>query len=267
MSTFGWIKRVLFGAESLAKSGARKGKEEATELYNEGKERAEQLAELSKEKLVDLKDNVSNKAEDVKENIGEFFEDLGSTTAPLANKAAQATENAKEALSSAGEKLGNLGEKVIDATDSAWDTIADKSKDIIETTSEKVGDIKEAISEKVDDMYTKAKALEEQEAIEDAQSPTGIYEGSTHNEALEGSMLEGTDDFFSKADAYAKGEYDKVVEGKVEIQEKVEDRIEEAVEKVEDNIGVKGFEDRDGDGDEITDDAEIVEDTDRDDKE
>jgi hypothetical protein len=62
--------------------------------------------------------------------------------------------------------------------------------------------------------------------------------------------MEGKDSFFEKADQFAKGNYNH---GEIHI-----DDVEKP-EKPKDNRGTAGFTDQDGDGDDIIDDAEIIE--------
>ncbi len=66
-----------------------------------------------------------------------------------------------------------------------------------------------------------------------------------------GSLLEDTDDFFSKADKFADGDYDSFSEGKITVTDNI-------VETTQEKITAAGFTDADGDGDEIIDDATII---------
>ena len=76
----------------------------------------------------------------------------------------------------------------------------------------------------------------------------------SHSEALreQGSLLDDKDDFWSKADKYADGDYSM---GKAQI---IKNTTPESDDKL-DLDPLKGFEDGDGDGNEIIDDAIIVE--------
>ena len=65
------------------------------------------------------------------------------------------------------------------------------------------------------------------------------------------SLLKDTDDFFSKADKFAAGDYDSFSEGKITIQDKKVETTPKEVDKA------TNFDDLDGDGNEIIDDAII----------
>ena len=73
-------------------------------------------------------------------------------------------------------------------------------------------------------------------------------------EELEKSTLEGKDDFFAKADRYARGDFQK--EGAINI---VDAEKTEPVEKEPFKGDIHGFDDADGDGDPLIDDAIIEE--------
>ena len=64
------------------------------------------------------------------------------------------------------------------------------------------------------------------------------------------SLLDGKDDFFSKANQYADGDYGAFDDGKPKIV-----KNEDVVEPLQKPGKAAGFEDLDGDGDEIIDDA------------
>lgn len=262
MGTFSWLKRALFGAESLAKSGINKGKEAGEQVFDVSKEKLDVIkdelsesVDAAKDKFDDLFDKVSDKTNEgissAKETISNAKDNIGLDKVKEGGK--QILEGGAEFAAKAGEKIEDATEKIVDASDKAWEKIADTSSNLYEKARDKANEIGDKVGDKMDDMLEKAERLKAEEALEEAQNPTGIYEGSSHNEKLEGSMLDGTDDFFAKAEAFAEGNYDKAAEGKMTI-EKVE------LPSSEDNRKVAGFEDADGDGDEIIDDAEIVED-------
>ena len=99
-----------------------------------------------------------------------------------------------------------------------------------------------------DETLKKAEAWEEEEKAK----PRGDF--VEEDLSAEGSLLEGTDDFFTKADRFASGDYEAFSEGKITIKEPSEE-----INKTRDNIPATGFEDLDGDGNEIIDDAIISE--------
>lgn len=263
MGAFGWLKRALFGAESLAKSGIEKGKEAGAEAL-----------EVSREKLGNIQDELSESVEAAKDKFENLFDDVSDSAGSAISKAKESASDAAKSInldkaketgqkimekggeyaSKAGEKLEAATEDIVEASDKAWEKIADVSSNLYDKAKAKAEDIGEKIGDKVDDMMEKAEAMEAEDAAYDAKHPTGIYEGESHNEKLEGSLLDDTDDFFAKAAAFADGDYEKASEGKMTIEEAPSST------PVEDDRTTAGFTDLDGDGDEITDDAIIVED-------
>ncbi len=260
MSAFSWIKRVLFGAESLAKTGIEKGKEVGSQAFDVSKEKLDVIkdelsdsVDAAKDKFEDLFDKVSDTASEGVASAKETLSDAGDKVGldKIKEGGKQIIEGGSEMASKAGEHIESATEKIVDASDQAWEKISDKSSDLFQKAKTKVEDLGEKVGDKMDDMLEKAEALKAEEKFEAEQHPTGIYEGESHNEKLEGSMLDGTDDFFAKAEAFAEGNYDKAAEGKMTIEQK-------DVPEVVDDRPVAGFEDRDGDGDEIVDDAIIM---------
>ena len=74
---------------------------------------------------------------------------------------------------------------------------------------------------------------------------------------LEKSTLEGKDDFFAKAERFAEGDYHNEGEGTVRILDSKEKEAPQEKEPFKGDI--HGFEDTDGDGDPLIDDAIIEE--------
>jgi hypothetical protein len=141
-------------------------------------------------------------------------------------------------------------------TDAQQDPLVDKAADIAKSKVDKAKEMFDKASDKIqgkfDETLKKAEEFEAQEAKEKADNPTGIREDSTHADALKGSLLSGTDSFFDKAAKFAEGDYSGSQEGQITINEPGADANK--------NTGsVKGFEDLDGDGDEIIDDAIVEE--------
>ena len=261
MGAFGWLKRVLFGAESLAKSGIEKGKdageqaiEVSKEKFNVIQDELSESVDAAKDKFDDLFDKVGDKAQagvtKAKETASDLSDKVGMDKIREGGK--QLVEGGSELASKAGESIEQATDKIVEASDKAWEKIADTSSNLYDKAKEKIEDLGDKVGDRIEDMMDKAEAMEAQEKLEDAQHPTGIYEGESHNEKLEGSLLEGTDDFFSKAEAFAEGNYDKASEGKMTIETG-------DAEPVQDDRPVAGFEDLDGDGDEIVDDAIVME--------
>lgn len=133
-----------------------------------------------------------------------------------------------------------FGEKTIAASDQMVDKVWDTAEKI-KKESVSLGD---KIKGKIDHYDSLARKEQEQEKKEQEFRP--------HNSS-EASLLSDSDTFFQKADQFAKGDYDAAQKGKITIAEK-----KLLVDKPPKGP-VKGFEDLDGDGDEIIDDAIIEE--------
>ena len=112
---------------------------------------------------------------------------------------------------------------------------------------EKGKELAEDLNEKIDETLAKAKA---EEAAEAAKPQKDLQEILDENE---GSLLDDKDDFFSKAAKYAEGDYDGAAEGQIKI-------TDAEIKESGDTAKAAGFTDLDGDGNEVIDDAIIIDD-------
>lgn len=133
-----------------------------------------------------------------------------------------------------------FGEKTIAASDQLVDKVWDTANKIKKESASLGEQIKSKIDH-IDELARKEKAEEKKEQE--------FRPHSSHGE----SLLDDSGDFFEKADQFAKGDYDAAQKGKITIGGKIEPTDKPA------KGPVKGFEDLDGDGDEIIDDAIIEE--------
>ena len=204
-----------------------------TEPVKKAAEISEQVGVVILEKGGDL----VQKAGELSENIGTRIITEGEALKEKAATFSEQTgavimEKGSEALEKAKEGAEKLGEKVLDAKDQ----LMEKAKESAEN-----------LGKKMDDLMQKASEWESQEALK----PKKEFADDDLN--TKGSLLEGKDDFFSKASQYADGHYDSFSEGKLEI-------IENKGKSTSPTSKVAGQEDTDGDGDELIDDAIIVKD-------
>lgn len=127
MSVFGDLKRIFFGAKSVAK---HKGGQALDKI----KETAEDVAEKAGDAFDDLGDKISEqagtayeKAEGLAGRAGDVLEDLGDR---FSGKAEKLSNKASVAMEGAGEKLKNQAdsavEKASEATQSAGDWLNDQ---------------------------------------------------------------------------------------------------------------------------------------------
>ena len=113
--------------------------------------------------------------------------------------------------------------------------------------AEKAKDVAEQVGKKFDETVEKAeKFLAEEDAI-----PKKEFADETLTTG--GGLLEGKDDFFSKASQYAEGNYDAFSEGKITVTNPEASASKKPAKAA-------GQDDHDGDGNEQIDDAIIVQD-------
>ncbi len=187
------------------------------------------LFEKTKEAASEAVDHISDS--DIVKKAGAIAENVGSkvmeTGAVAMDKAAQISEN--------------VGAKVLDASDQAWDKIGTVKEALAEKAKEVAGDL----SQKFDDTVKKAETFL---AEEDAK-PKKDFADQTLTTGPD--LLAGKDDFFAKASQYADGNYDAFSEGKITVTE--QNKSDKQPSKT------AGQEDHDGDGNDLIDDAIIVE--------
>lgn len=252
MGFLGEIRKLLFGVKSVSKSGAEKvadksmeiGEdilEKGSEVLGKGKEFAGDVVGKGTEKLGDLGESVGNKLSDLKDKAKGILDNVSESD--TAKKAGEFTENV-------GEKVMEVGGKAAEKAADLSEKVGSKVLDAKDKLMEKANELGDKLSDKYDETYEKAKELEAQEALE----PKGEFADTPLDAG--GSLLEDTDDFFSKAERYAEGDYSD--KGKVTIGD-AEITLPEGNSAKE--MGkVAGMTDIDGDGNELVDDAIIIED-------
>lgn len=287
MGVFNDLKKVLFGASSVAKHGAEKaanaGKEAGEKLADNLEEVGEKVAQKTGKHLEkaqqfteEVGGEVLKKAESFWEKTKEVAEDVG---AELIEKGKIAKDKAQELANEAEAKIKEqtaafekktttppptedmaddilndvFGEKNTTASEgiAASENIANQAKEQVEDTDS----IFEQLMNKAEDLSDKLK-----ENIGDYDAPRETKIGYDN---AKGSLLDGQDDFFERAKRFADGDYHNTgskdgapikKEGDIEIRQNPD------YQKPVNEGKVKGFEDLDGDGDEIIDDAIILDD-------
>lgn len=152
----------------------------------------------------------------------------------------------------AREFTEKVGEDLIDKADDLYDKGKEKVSELADKGKKNAETLKEKAQETYDELYEKAKKQKE------IDENTPDYGEDTHADKLrETDLLQDTDDFFSKAAKFAEGDYKAAREGKVDIQESDKKNKDS---KAKNDESLAGFEDRDGDGDELIDDAEVEDD-------
>jgi gas vesicle protein len=263
------IKKLLFGAKSVTKSAADKtvtaGKDLAEDSWEKAKDAMEDTGTVIRDKTAGLRDailekggDVIDKAKDTAEDIvdkvkenefvqktADFTEDLGDKILNVGEKTYDAV---KDVSGDVGEKVEEKGSELLDKAKDVAENVGEKMKDVKEDIVEKAKDVVKDLSGKLDDTIEKA---EEMERIEKAQPKSEFSDKPMDTSE---SLLEDKDDFFSKAERYSEGEYGAFSEGKISISKASDDAPESKAPKAK----IAGFEDLDGDGNEMVDDAILV---------
>ena len=265
------LKNVFFGASSVTKSASEKAgdfvKEEGEILLDKTKDFAENAGEAILNKTSGLKDSILDNSSDLiektKQKVGDLTLDFSESE--IGGKIKSKTQDIGENVLSSGDalmsKAGELSENVGEVVIEKGGVLLDKSKDISEEVGskvldakdkilEKAGDVKDILGAKLEDTMDKADAWAEEEKA----NPKPEFAEDTLDAS--GSLLEGTDDFFSKADKFAGGNYGAFSEGKISVDQS------KSLPPTKDFDALPpatGFDDLDGDGNEIIDDAIIEE--------
>ncbi len=165
----------------------------------------------------------------------------------LLDKAARTGHEAKQAAERAGRKLMDfsekLGGKILDRAEELGDRLKHERDDLFERAQ------REREQHDLDETLRQAKEMEERlEARKRAFDDKGSERDASD------STLSGTDSFFDRAARFAEGDYHNEGGKDMNIQSDPEYQPKERPNKIH------GFEDRDGDGDDLIDDAIIDED-------
>lgn len=255
------LKSIFFGASSVAKSAGEKTSEylseNADDLLDKGKDLAENIGGTVIDKASSLKDTVLDKSSDLVDSATEYFDTandildndvVNSATDKAKEFGDLAAEKGSKLVNKFGELSENVGEKILSKKDELTDKYGDRVSSAKDSIVEKAGEVTENMKKKLDETVANAEKWEAEQADK--------YQAGFPKEDFDagGSFLEGTDDFFSKADKFADGDYSAAAEGRIDIG------TNDAFEKGKDSISkAAGFTDIDNDGDEIIDDAIIDE--------
>lgn len=282
------------GEKVMEKTGETllKGKEIVEDFSN--KVADSPIVESTKETVEGVGEFVIDKGSDALDKAKDLAEDVGSkvldATTPVVDKTKDLAENigatvlgtGGDAVDKAKGLAEDVGEKVLDKGGKAFDRVKEVYSDAGEKLSQKAKDFydaaqEDAAKEAQEDMVNQANSVLKEESgidkiIDDAKSmgdkiadkaeelktnPTIGYDEH------KGSLLDGQDDFFAKAERFAEGDYHN--QGAQDnrppsdVPEIVTHPDPSTLEPAKEVTGtIKGFEDLDGDGDELVDDAIIL---------
>jgi ElaB/YqjD/DUF883 family membrane-anchored ribosome-binding protein len=215
------------------------------------------VAEGVGEKILDAGKKIEEKAGNIAENLGEIILDKGGDL----------LEKGKDLSENIGEKIHDIAGETLEKTSDLAGTILDRTNELVEKAGEEAA--KYNLDNQIDEASSLGEKLEKHikgEDILDQKDPPIGYD------KLSESLLEEKDDFWSKAEKYAKGDYstkakeetpsntNDIFANTEERQKQLNEAEEEVPEKEPFKGDIKGFTDNDGDGDPLIDDAIIDED-------
>lgn len=185
-----------------------------------------------------------------KTKFDEFSEEFSKAAGEAGQKAAEISERVGKKVLEASDKIN---ERLFDEGEKLWDKAKEKGSSILDRFEELADKAtEEAKKVSFDDLTQKAKEMNE--ALERRVKERGQRSNAENLERdRKKGPLGGMDSFFSKAERFASGDYS----GDEDAGKKMIIRKDPDYKPKENTGKVKGFEDLDGDGDELIDDAII----------
>jgi len=238
-----------------AKGAANKTYDSLAE--NETVNKAGGVAEDVGGKILDAGKKFEEKAGSVAENVGGVILDKGGDL----------LEKGKDLSENIGGKIHDLAGDAMDKANDLGNTLQDKTNDLVEKANAAAA--QDDLENHLDEASTFGERLENhvkgKDILDQKDAPIGY-------DNLKEDLLEGKDDFWSKAEKFAEGDYSG--EGKKETppaandifanteerQKQLGEAAKEEATKEPFQGEIKGFTDIDGDGDPLIDDAIIDED-------
>jgi hypothetical protein len=183
-------------------------------------------------------ESVAKSAIDQAETVlHEKGQEVSQTITQSTQKIWSAAEGLQEKIEEKAAEISEAtGKKVVEVSDRAWDTISEKGESLVEKAKE----ISQELTEKFEEAVARAESFVE----EDSKVNKDLQENH-----VKSSLLENTETFFAKAEAFLEGAVDK----KNATSEAAVWSAAEPSERTPAKIA--GQEDHDGDGNEQIDDA------------
>ncbi len=248
-----WDKAVdkteEIGATVLDKGG---------DLIEDFKGLAEDVGEKILDKTRVLGDEVKEKSDFAINKVEDLFDDPDEETGEKINldldQELPDSENLTAEDSIDADSPVETDDSESDVTDQIKEDIGNLGSTVLETKSqivEKAKELAKDLEDKLDETISKAEEMAKEDQVQPVKK--------SHTEALREDQLDDKDDFFKKAEAFAEGRYGEVTGEYSKPKPKIT-KIEESNKKEGSSAPLPGFEDLDGDGNEIVDDALIVDD-------
>jgi ElaB/YqjD/DUF883 family membrane-anchored ribosome-binding protein len=248
-----------------SESFTSKVKDKASDLFEDAKDMAENIGDKIETSgvLEDAKDFVEEIGEKVIGVAGmasEKAKNLGEKLAGKVDEMKQESESTDDEITdelfrrdrntasneNQTQKDDDTGDDELEIAKSAAGAIGSKMEEIRTDLVSDARNISDKLGKQLDETLEKAKRL----AAHEASEP----EYKAPSEHLRKNALDDKDDFFKKAEAFADGRYDEVTDPFSDKPTIVRSEGKN-VEKEKSSTLLPGFEDLDGDGDELIDDA------------
>jgi hypothetical protein len=237
------LKKLFFVQESLAKSSGEKIKDFTKEKFDGLKDSGQKGIEEIESNIHTHSSNLKNAFTDVKKDLKKTAK---TVEAEVSHKLSEFSEN--ENIKKAADFTEKVGNKVLEAGEKTFEKISELGKKMEQPAGEiskKAAEVSEKLGEKLttakNEMVQRAKELSDDlgakfdELTERAMEESEALKNQTKNEFSDKtldagpSLLEDKDDFFSKAQKYADGNYSAFSDSETNKSEK-DSQSEELVE-------------------------------------
>lgn len=219
------------------------------------------IAELNAESSA-IKEDLVEKAETIRQKAKNFHDQATETINNESKKASSGLDRLKESTEAIGESIFGKTSDVLVAVKSHADKMGEllekKGEALYQSTQKYLNEkdengmsIIDRAKANLDHIKNKwNKTVDDAQKMAEEEKNKGEYVSKDPNmEDLKKSAFEDKDNFWRKAEAFAAGDFDKVKDVSIS-------KIDHKDDKPKPNA--PGFEDKDGDGNEIIDDAIIV---------
>ena len=264
MPLFNDLKKLFFGAKSVAKHQAGRAAERAPEFIERGRDALSDLGDAvfkdpeptPSERAKDIIDeelnfgtlDLNRESEAPKSGSIDFESDLQEDTPPPPPREPsafrQAADSGLDAAARAGLKAkaaaNRAGEELLDRAARTGAHLKGKADAYLDHATREANRIRE------EEAVEKARA-----AAKQAEARARAFDDREAERDKDASTLSGTDSFFDRADRFARGDYQN--EGGKDV------RIQDDPDYLPPKKGnlIAGFDDNDNDGDSLIDDAVI----------
>lgn len=247
-----WINERLGSINTSAKEGAESVASSANDAADAVNETIEEHLDLN-----DLGSDLNSEAKKALDFEADVTNAAAAAPSALREVADQTLDKAAEAGLAAKAAAEKLGGKLMDVSEKVGEKVLEKGSEALD----KAAELGASLKDKADALVEKASAAAEKESLDEAIEKAKLAAEQAEARArafgnqegardTSGSLLSGTDSFFDRAAKFADGDYHR--EGSVRLTDSEKPATPKA------NKDITGFDDLDGDGDALIDDADVV---------